>query len=39
MTMLLADISDPELPSGTVTIVATHLDLRSRAEGRASCTD
>jgi endonuclease/exonuclease/phosphatase family metal-dependent hydrolase len=24
--MLLADISDPELPSGTVTIVATHLE-------------
>ncbi|HXG65335.1 MAG TPA: endonuclease/exonuclease/phosphatase family protein [Blastocatellia bacterium] len=32
--MLLADIADPELPTGKVTIVATHLENRTKPENR-----
>lgn len=32
--MMLADISDPDLPGGKVTIVAAHLENRTRPESR-----
>ncbi len=32
--MLLADIEDPDFPSGRVTIVATHLEGKVKPEGR-----
>ncbi len=34
-TMLLADISDSELPEGRATIIATHLESRTKPENRA----
>ena len=32
--MLLADAVDPELPGGRMTVVATHLEARSKPDGR-----
>jgi endonuclease/exonuclease/phosphatase family metal-dependent hydrolase len=33
-TMLLADVEDPELPQGRLTIVATHLEARTKPANR-----
>lgn len=33
-TMLLADIADPKLPGGRVTIAATHLENRTKSKNR-----
>ncbi|HET9531301.1 MAG TPA: hypothetical protein VFQ92_13170, partial [Blastocatellia bacterium] len=32
--MLLAEIADPDIPTGSVTIVATHLEARTKPENR-----
>ncbi len=34
-TTLLADISDPEIPGGRATVVATHLEARTEPKNRA----
>lgn len=33
--MLLADISDPDIPTGKATVVATHLEARTKPSNRA----